>query len=259
MTAVSYAEPRDVGSVDDCYFYHTMDVPGFGTIQGEWDLRGREHEYLGGVSLQGKRVLEMGTANGFLCFYMEKQGASVTAYDLSERDSWDIVPFSRIPQEKFSKMVDDRRRVIGRLNNGFWLAHKAHRSKAKVIYGPVYAVPDALEPVDIVTFTSILLHVRDPFLALQTAAKHARETIIVTERIAEGRLTLELLERSSGAYARFLPAPEACEPWETWWSLTPEIIRRFVRVLGFEKTKTSYFKVETGKQTHAFFTVVGRR
>ena len=36
-----YAQPRHVESLDDCWFYHTTDVPGHGTVPGNWDLRGR--------------------------------------------------------------------------------------------------------------------------------------------------------------------------------------------------------------------------
>ena len=67
--------PRNITSTDDCLFYHTMDIPNHGTVQGEWDLRGREAAYLGHTSLQGKRVLEVGTASGHLCFAMETMGA----------------------------------------------------------------------------------------------------------------------------------------------------------------------------------------
>lgn len=259
MTGSVFASPRNVASIDDCYFYHTMDLPGVGTVHGEWDLRGREADYLGNVSLQGKRVLEMGTASGFLCFFMEKQGADVVAYDLSEKDAWDIVPYQRMDGTSLRNLVQERRTHIDKLNNGFWFAHQANKSQTKVAYGPVYSVPEAIGPVDIVTFTSILLHVRDPFLAMQSAARHAGETIIVTEKIREKRLMLEILERLGIAYMRFLPQPERCDPWETWWSLTPEIVRRFVRVLGFEKTKTTYFRVGSQGTTESFFTVVGRR
>ena len=89
-----YAPPKTITDLDECYFYHTMDIPEYGHVEGEWDLQGHEFEYLGGVNLDGKRVLELGTASGFLCFYMENQGAEVVAYDLSEEQVWDIIPFS---------------------------------------------------------------------------------------------------------------------------------------------------------------------
>lgn len=73
---------------DEYYFYHTIDLPGLGEMKGEWDLRIAPDAYLGNVDLANKRVLEMGTANGFLSFHMEKKGASVVSYDLSpENDS----------------------------------------------------------------------------------------------------------------------------------------------------------------------------
>lgn len=37
-----WAKPRHDIRIEDCYFYQTMDIPGHGLVQGEWDLRGRE-------------------------------------------------------------------------------------------------------------------------------------------------------------------------------------------------------------------------
>ncbi|GAI92786.1 unnamed protein product, partial [marine sediment metagenome] len=91
---------------EECYFYHTMDIPGFGCIQGPWDLRKVAHEYLGSVDFKGKRVLEIGTASGFLCFYMESLGAEVVACDLSENQLMDLVPFSRRDHEQ--RILDHR-------------------------------------------------------------------------------------------------------------------------------------------------------
>lgn len=53
-----YAAPRRVNDPVICDFYHVMDIPGYGiTTSCEWDLRGREAAYLGGVDFAGKRVL----------------------------------------------------------------------------------------------------------------------------------------------------------------------------------------------------------
>lgn len=216
-------------------------LPGIGAVAGEWDIRGRESDYLGGVAFRGKRVLEMGTASGALCFYMERDGAEVVAYDLSPKQSWDIVPYWGMGKEKLESLIAKRRAAISRLNNGFWLAPKAFNSGAKVVYGAVYDVPEETGPVDIVTFTSILLHVRDPFLAMHRASRLARETIIVTEKIREEKLAFEAIEQLGLPYARFLPDAETQSPWEKWWSLTPQLVRNFLRVLGFRNTKTRYF------------------
>ena len=82
MTEAVYAEPYVVTDVDECYFYHTMEIPGLGLVEGQWDLRDGVGEYTGGVDYKGKRVLEIGTASGFLCFTLEAQGAEMVSYDL---------------------------------------------------------------------------------------------------------------------------------------------------------------------------------
>ncbi|MEL6442560.1 MAG: hypothetical protein AAFQ80_25375 [Cyanobacteria bacterium J06621_8] len=109
MEKLIWAEPVNVSSIDDCYFYHTMDIPQYGLVEGEWDLRGRESTYLGNVNFQGKRVLEMGTASGHLCFAMERMGAETVAYDLSSKQEWDIVPFAR---SDYSEYISERKKHI---------------------------------------------------------------------------------------------------------------------------------------------------
>ena len=61
------------------------------------------------------------------------------------------------------------------------LAHRAHASRAKVVTSSVYELPRAIGPVDVSTFGAVLLHVRDPFLALQRALCHTRERVVVTD------------------------------------------------------------------------------
>ncbi len=49
-----FAEPLKVDDVADCYFYHTMELPGHGVINGEWDLRAGVDDYLGKVEFAGQ-------------------------------------------------------------------------------------------------------------------------------------------------------------------------------------------------------------
>ncbi len=255
-----YAQPRDVTSTEACLFYHTMDIPGHGLVTGMWDLRPNVNKYLGQIELQGKRVLEIGTASGYLCFHMESQGAEVVAFDLSPTDKADIVPFARADVEK---RYSDMTPWLDRIRNGFWLAHKAHDSRSKVVYGNVYAIPRGIGPVDVSTFGSILLHLRDPFLALQNALALTRETVVVTEPIWSWFNFLRFFSPSKrfGGQLIFLPDAALMEPSTTWWYMSPMAIRRFVSVLGFEQSRVLYHfqrHVETGKRVLCY-TVVGRR
>ncbi len=105
-----YAEPRQVADIDSCGFYHAMSLPGIGEVLGEVDLRGGVADYLGHVDLTGRDVLEVGTADGFLCFEMEKRGARVTACDLSPADDWDLVPYAGAPHPTFPE--ERRQRIV---------------------------------------------------------------------------------------------------------------------------------------------------
>jgi len=255
MEKTIWAEPRNVISIDDCYFYHTMDIPNYGMIRGDWDLRGREATYLGNVSVQGKRVLEIGTANGHLCFTMEKMGADVVAYDLSNEQEWDIVPYAGYDYEEH---ISERKRHIHRLNNGFWLAHRAYNSSAKVMYGTVYEIPDNIGQFDICTFGSILLHLRDPFLALQRVTDHVKETAIVTDVVPDlkGKV-LELL--TGGRLIRFLPNARKLKTIETWWILSPKLVSEFLQILGFVHTEISFHRQRYQNKEVRLYTVVGQR
>jgi hypothetical protein len=260
MGSVVWAEPRNIVSVNDCFFYHTMDVPGYGTVHGGSDLRGTEASCLGNVSLQGKRVLEIGTASGHLCFFMERMGAEVVAYDTSDEQEWDAVPYAGYDcAERISQCKDQ----IRRMNNGFWLAHRAYKSRAKVAYGTAYDIPGDIGRFDICVFSSILLHLRDPFLALQRASAHASETTVVTE--VASPLT-DSRASASRRLVEFLPNADKCFPTESWWNLSPELVTEFLRILGFVHTGISYHvqlfrghKHIPGKREVQFYTVVGHR
>jgi SAM-dependent methyltransferase len=281
-----FSSPRAVSDISDCYFYHVMDLPGYGEVGNEWDLRGGEEAYLGGVTFQGKRVLELGTASGYLCRYMEQKGAQVIGFDLAADRSWDLVPFAGIDLSPFRV---ERRNRIERLQNGWWFAHRLFESRAKVVYGNVYEIPEEIGPVDIATFGLILCHLRDPFQALHSALRLTREQAVVTEwhpeqpvasgqdmsvarKFASGlRWYLKRLLIKTGVISPgcrhpggmyFVPNPQATDlgaEISTWWCLSPEVICRFLAVMGFkEQVVTEHFQTFQGKRIR-LYTVVGKR
>ncbi|MFD2937115.1 class I SAM-dependent methyltransferase [Spirosoma flavum] len=238
-------------SPDDYYFYHTIDLPGLGEMKGEWDLRPFADDYLGHINLTGKRVLEMGTANGFLSFYMEKKGASVISYDLSPELDWDMVPYAH---KDGVAWAPERKNHIRKLNNAYRLSHSLLNSRAELIHGTVYAIPKEVGLVDISTFGSILLHVRDPFLALEQASRITKETIVITEILDNNRQKVfnrlfgwlgdsavrKIRSKLLGPSIIFRPIAAVGHPEETWWHFTPEILEQFLYVLGFGDVHISY-------------------
>jgi hypothetical protein len=269
-----YAEPKIVTDLSDCLFYHTVDLPGYGTVDGEWDLRDGVDEYLGHVSFQGKRVLELGTADGFLGFQMEQRGATVVSYDLSPEHSWDVVPYARVAynnpkRNQGGDWVTDRAQFetkISRLNNAFWLSHRAFKSSSSMVYGDIYSIPEDIGTVDIATFGAILVHTRDPFRALERSAKLTSETIIVTETAsrfgvppAVGRLIGRLPNRLHRPSMRFIPDWRRGDLPDGWWQLSPDLIRAFLGVLGFSRSEATYHHQSYYGKSKSLFTIVAHR
>jgi SAM-dependent methyltransferase len=267
LESAPYAEPRPAPGVDDCVFYHTMDLPGVGLVRGPWDLRQAPGDYLGGVDFHGKRALDIGTASGFLCFEMERRGAEVVGYDLSpDTESWDMVAFGGRPDPTLSA---ERTSGMGRINNSWWLAHQALGSQAKVVYGSVYDMPESIGPVDVAVFGAILLHLRDPFRAMERALALTGETVVITEPAGRAARAFGYLPRAAAlrlasssrlpANLGFLPDPRVGIPYETWWRLTPWAVARMVQVLGFDVTRVAFHDQVYLDKPCRMYTVVGHR
>jgi SAM-dependent methyltransferase len=272
--------PKLVTEIGTCKFYHTMDLPGHGVVEGKWDLRDNVDKYLGSVIFEGKRVLELGTASGYLCFEMEKRGAEVVAYDIGENEKWDVVPYAQYDYQEFRRSF---REYTDGFKNAFWYSHRVLQSKAKVVYGSIYKIPEEIGTVDIATFGSILLHLRDPFLAMQSALRLVKETVIVTDLARErgfsvvGRQTKVqrlwgliqrrvlgggMVEDRRGPSIEFLPDFRNLTHKAAWWYLSPSIIVNFLGILGFEDSQITYHYQEPrykGEARQLLYTVVGRR
>ena len=250
--AAPYSPTRQVTSLDDCYFYHTMDVPDHGTVEGEWDLRGDVGRYLGNYDFASKRVLDVGAASGILSFHMEQQGAQVVSFDLSEDFDWDIVPFEA--NDNATARLD-RRSHLRRINNAYWFCHRAFGSSAQMVNGVVYDIPESIGAVDVAVYGSILLHLRDPFLALENGARLAREAMIVADVSPYGRLASQFLKRP-----RFMPRADRPD-WVTdgWFRLPPLLVIEYLKILGFPNTTVSWGDYRYRDRKVPIYTVIARR
>jgi hypothetical protein len=152
-----------------------------------------------------------------------------------------------------------RKAHVERLNKSWWFNHRAFGSRARVVYGSVYAVPASIGAVDICTFGAILMHVRDPFLALERAAALAPRTMIVTE-LAPRRSPAALLETPSRRRSPlFLPSAARGAPADAWWSFHPEAISNMLAILGYRTDRVvRHAQRYHGRET-PMFTVVARR
>ena len=219
-----YATPIVVDSPGDCIFYHRIDVPGFGTLGGDWDLRHCVDAYLGHYDFVDQRVLDVGAASGFLTFEMERRGAKVVSFDVDEGGNRDIVPHFRLRAE-LPSIRAAQNIALERLKNAYWLTHRAMGSRAKAIYGSIYDLDERIGEFDIIFYGMILGHLRDPYQALYQGARRCRRTMLV----------VSIFEDNPAPRATLIPSHGRSDSLaiESWWSMTTGLIEQMLGTLGF--------------------------
>ena len=220
-----YAEPRSVTDPSQCFFYHAMDLPGFGFVRGNWDLRTCFERYTGGVDFAGRSTLDVGTAGGFLTFEAERRGAEVVSFDSAKPELHHGVPYLEVRRRRGIPpgMTNDH---FDSVRNAYWFAHRAFGSKARCFYGDVYDLPDALGEFDIVLVCNILVHLRDPVAALTSIAARCRDKLVITD-------TINVSDLPVAVFLGYHENP-VLHPHNIWWQYTTALYRQVLKILGFE-------------------------
>jgi SAM-dependent methyltransferase len=226
-----------IPSLAACSFYHAMDLPQVGFVQGAWDLRGRFDDYIGAVDLKDRSVLDVGTASGFLSFEAERRGArSVTSFDAASTSQLQRNPGLEVSKAEFE----------GRLNS-YRLAHHLLKSRAVPVFGDIYRLSEIVPQSDVVISGQILVHLRDPFGALEQIAKCSTDTLVIAEGMFDH------------------PDPVAAYLGGTtpisWFHFSTRIYREFLPKLGFEITsiKPGKYRCVSMGIDEAVWTLVARR
>jgi tRNA (mo5U34)-methyltransferase len=150
------------------------------------------------ADLSGKRVLDVGCADGFFSFLAEQRGAEVIAIDCDPRPS-------------------------------FWIAHDILESKVELASASIYDVdPGMFGLFDIVFFFGVYYHLRYPLLALDRIAKLTREWALIESAIILG---------PEGTYSQFLEGSEFNDDPTNWWLPTVPCLLATIRSSGFAKVE----------------------
>jgi tRNA (mo5U34)-methyltransferase len=147
------------------------------------------------ADLAGMRVLDVGTFEGFWAFELERRGAEVVALDVADIRQLDW-PVSLRPQEGAPR------------GEGFAIAARALGSSVERVEMPIYEL-DAkrIGAFDLVFCGSVLMHVRDPILALERMAGVCNGQLILAEEYSQ---RLALLPFAAAEF-------RGHSPWMTWW------------------------------------------
>lgn len=226
------ASPRFIDRLEDCFFYHAMELPGYGLVRGHWDLRDKFEDYVGGVPMAGKTVLDVGTATGFLSFEAEKRGAArVLSFDQKEGAQQTFLPFQDKPYFRDpARWAAQYGAEIEQWKNAYWLCHRLLDAKADVYYGDIYRLPERLGKFQVAIVGSVLEHLSDQISALASIARLVTETIVVVTPLLQ----------SDDRIARFEGRADNPDADFTWWTYSPAIYREVFGMLGFRIAKISH-------------------
>ena len=164
-------------------WYHCIEIPGVGATPGVFDLR-PVVDRLPWPDVTGKRCLDIGTADGFLAFELERRGAAeVVAVDIAGHDDWDW--------ERHTAQLGPQylHAVFGpELGNGFRTAHRLLDSAVTFAAVSAYDLsPATVGEFDVVVCGSLLLHLRDPLRALAAIRSVCRDRLLCSNQIDIGR------------------------------------------------------------------------
>jgi tRNA (mo5U34)-methyltransferase len=207
-------------------WYQSLALPGGIVNPGDFDTLG-EHERLQfPPSLEGKRCLDIGTADGFWAFEMERRGAAeVVAVDLRDPARYDWPGAARTDAEMRAVLGPEVAR-----HRGFDIAHEALGSNVQWQELSVYELsPERVGEFDFAFIGSLLVHLRDPVAALAAAASVLRGELLSVDAISP----LLTLLHPQQAIARF-EAPG----WPMWWALNLAAYRRLFPAAGLDIVAT---------------------
>ncbi len=203
-------------------WYHTLDL-GDGVITpGFYDHRPILAHYRLPERLDGMRVLDIATFDGFWAYEFERRGAAeVVALDINSARELDLAPRVR------AAMTDqDLDRPFG---SGFAYAHGRLGSRVRRVHCNVYnAIPATLGQFDLVHCGDLLLHLRDPALALSRIRDVTRGEALISDCIFPD------LDRHDGAS---IAQYDGGVSENIWWRFGAIALERMIHDAGFDRVE----------------------
>ncbi len=202
-------------------WYHSIEVAPGVVTPGWFDLRPTV-DRLPWPDVRGKRCLDVGTSDGFLAFELERRGAAeVVAVDIGGHEDWDWEPGMSSIGPEYLRNVEGPE-----MGNGFRVAHELLASAVVPQCISVYDLsPETVGEFDVVVCGSLLLHLRDPLLALAAIRSVCRGQFLCTNQVDLGR---SLLYRR-----RPLIRLDGTSGITQWWIPNAAGHRQMVRASGF--------------------------
>ena len=192
-------------------WFHSLDL-GHGIITpGAKSLDIHRAEYLAffePVELRGQTVIDIGAWDGAYSFEAKRRGASRVL-------ATDHFIWTQLSRETFN------------------IARSALNLDVEALDIDVPDLsPDRVGMFDVVLFFGVFYHLFDPIAGLATAAKLAREVLIVETHV-------DLLDTHRPAMV-FFPGSELNNDSTNWWGPNPELMIALLKGLGFAKVDAAW-------------------
>lgn len=208
-------------------WYHCIEVAPGVVTPGMFDLRPIVAK-MPWPDVRGKRVLDVGTSDGFLAFELERRGAAeVVAVDIPDHEEWDFELDNRDEGLHFLRHVAGPTTSIG-----FHVAHQLRGSAVRLQPMSVYDLsPETVGEFDVIVCGTLLLHLRDPFRALEAIRSVCRGEFLCTNQIELGLTVLHP--------RRPLARLDGMSKVVQWWLPNVAAHRQMLRAAGFELVRSS--------------------
>jgi tRNA (mo5U34)-methyltransferase len=226
VSAPAVAEPKPSDP-----WYHTLDLGGDVVTNGLFDLRGLPESFPLPASLAGKRCLDVGSADGFWAFELERRGAAeVVSLDLEDTTKLDI-------QGGAAQNGDAA--GVGLARRRFEVAKRHFGSKVERVDASIYEISKAeLGEFDLVLLGNLLVHLRDPVRGLMSVREVVRGELVSFEPVSI-RDSLLAPRRAVATLSEHDPV--------RWWMANLRGHRRLVSAAGFRTIEdASFFRAPFG-------------
>jgi tRNA (mo5U34)-methyltransferase len=194
---------------DQTGWWHSFELPGGRMIEGVSTLSAQKMrigQFPIPDDLSGKRVLDVGTWDGWFAMEMERRGAEVVAID-----NWENPRFYEI-HELLGSRVDYRQLSVYDLN------------------------PDQLGRFDIVLFMGVLYHLKHPLLALERVCSVAKDLVAVESFVLKDRHRPGLGVENH-PLMEFYENDEFGGQFDNWVAPTVPCLLGFCRTAGFARAE----------------------
>jgi tRNA (mo5U34)-methyltransferase len=226
--SLSHDDPRLEG------WYHTIELaPGISSRNAVYD-HGPTVDQAGlPASLKGKTALDVGTADGFWAFEMERRGARVTAIDIARPQDYDLLPIHRARMPEPWHTATDHEHA-----SRFHLAHSMRRSQVEYKICNVYDVsPKRLGTFDVVYCGTMLMHLFNPLQAILNIRSVTKEMAVIETATMHPKAEPVDSTFPNQPYAWFGSLDLESKPGIdcTYWRFSPTALAHMMIYAGFDE------------------------